>query len=254
MGAGAGARLALPRAARCALLRRAPWSGLRAWLGRPRERCAAVGSAGAALATHQPGDASRAHSAAPWRPPPIHRSPPAAPLPLRLPPARPPADFVQPESRRNEVLGWVRQGVRDFSISRAAVAWGIPVPRDPKQTVYVWFDALNGYLSGAWCTSGCLLASVWVSVWFDTLNKHLSAACAACLLLLCLVLPGRPAARGLSRAQPAGAALPPPRAIPHHATPVHARPPLHPPPAQACCRRARGPRAWPPRAGPPACT
>ena len=58
------------------------------------------------------------------------------------------ADFVQPESRRNEVLGWVRSGVRDFSISRAAVDWGIPIPRDPKQTVYVWFDALNGYLSG----------------------------------------------------------------------------------------------------------
>lgn len=56
-------------------------------------------------------------------------------------------DFVQPESRRNEVLGWVKAGVRDFSISRAAVEWGIPISRDPKQTVYVWFDALNGYLS-----------------------------------------------------------------------------------------------------------
>lgn len=60
---------------------------------------------------------------------------------------------MQPESRRNEVLGWVKQGVRDFSISRAAVEWGIPVPRDPKQTVYVWFDALNGYLSGGWGAS-----------------------------------------------------------------------------------------------------
>ena len=57
-------------------------------------------------------------------------------------------DFVAPESRRNEVLGWVKEGVRDFSISRAAVEWGIPIPRDPRQTVYVWFDALNGYLSG----------------------------------------------------------------------------------------------------------
>ncbi|GAB4819284.1 hypothetical protein N2152v2_006330 [Parachlorella kessleri] len=57
-------------------------------------------------------------------------------------------EFVQPESRRNEVLGWVKEGVRDFSISRAAVEWGIPIPKDPKQTVYVWFDALNGYLSG----------------------------------------------------------------------------------------------------------
>ena len=57
--------------------------------------------------------------------------------------------FVRPAARRNEVLGWVRSGLRDFSISRAAVAWGIPVPRDPAQTVYVWFDALFGYASGA---------------------------------------------------------------------------------------------------------
>lgn len=57
--------------------------------------------------------------------------------------------FVQPEARRNEMLGWVRAGLRDFSISRAAVAWGIPIPLDPSQTVYVWFDALLGYMSGA---------------------------------------------------------------------------------------------------------
>lgn len=73
--------------------------------------------------------------------PAVHPPPPHACTPSA-------AEFVQPESRRNEVLGWVRSGVRDFSISRAAVEWGIPVPRDPKQTVYVWFDALNGYLSG----------------------------------------------------------------------------------------------------------
>lgn len=57
--------------------------------------------------------------------------------------------FVQPAARRNEVLGWVHEGLRDFSISRAAVSWGIPIPRDPAQTVYVWFDALLGYMSGA---------------------------------------------------------------------------------------------------------
>lgn len=57
-------------------------------------------------------------------------------------------DFVQPTSRRNEVLGWVKEGVRDFSISRSAVSWGIPMKQDPEHTVYVWFDALNGYLSG----------------------------------------------------------------------------------------------------------
>ncbi|CAG9461466.1 unnamed protein product [Pedinophyceae sp. YPF-701] len=62
--------------------------------------------------------------------------------------------FVMPESRRNEVMGWVRDGLRDFSVSRANVEWGIPVPRDPDQTVYVWFDALNGYISGLFQGSG----------------------------------------------------------------------------------------------------
>jgi len=56
--------------------------------------------------------------------------------------------FVVPSARRNEVLGWVREGLRDFSISRAKVRWGVPLPRDPSQTAYVWFDALAGYLTG----------------------------------------------------------------------------------------------------------
>ncbi|KAH1045649.1 hypothetical protein J1N35_036433 [Gossypium stocksii] len=56
-------------------------------------------------------------------------------------------DFVQPSYRLNEVQGWIKNGLRDFSISRAAVEWGIPVPNDNKQTIYVWFDALLGYLS-----------------------------------------------------------------------------------------------------------
>lgn len=56
-------------------------------------------------------------------------------------------DFVQPEYRKNEVSQWVSQGVRDFSISRAAVEWGIPMKQDPSQTLYVWFDALLGYVS-----------------------------------------------------------------------------------------------------------
>ena len=57
--------------------------------------------------------------------------------------------FIQPESRRNEVLNFVKQGLRDFSISRPQVAWGIPFPTDPSQTIYVWFDALINYLSAA---------------------------------------------------------------------------------------------------------
>ncbi|XP_057522679.1 methionine--tRNA ligase, chloroplastic/mitochondrial [Amaranthus tricolor] len=56
-------------------------------------------------------------------------------------------DFVQPSSRLNEVQGWVKTGLKDFSISRAAVDWGIRVPGDDKQTIYVWFDALLGYIS-----------------------------------------------------------------------------------------------------------
>jgi len=57
-------------------------------------------------------------------------------------------DFIQPPSRRNEVISFVSQGLRDFSISRLNVAWGIPIPLDPSQTIYVWFDALINYLSG----------------------------------------------------------------------------------------------------------
>lgn len=57
--------------------------------------------------------------------------------------------FIQPDTRRNEVLNFVKQGLRDFSISRPQVAWGIPFPTDPSQTIYVWFDALINYLSAA---------------------------------------------------------------------------------------------------------
>ena len=56
-------------------------------------------------------------------------------------------DFVMPEARRNEVVGWMEGGLKDFSISRGAVEWGIQFPSDPSQTVYVWFDALFGYVS-----------------------------------------------------------------------------------------------------------
>jgi methionyl-tRNA synthetase len=73
-------------------------------------------------------------------------------------------DFVQPEYRRNEMLGFIRQGLEDFSISRAGAAWGIPFPIgedgqtaqredgswDPEAgTIYVWYDALINYITGA---------------------------------------------------------------------------------------------------------
>ena len=56
-------------------------------------------------------------------------------------------DFIQPDSRRNEVLSFVKQGLQDFSISRVNMDWGIPLPTDPKHTLYVWFDALLGYVT-----------------------------------------------------------------------------------------------------------
>ncbi len=57
-------------------------------------------------------------------------------------------EFVRPQSRMNEVTSFVRQGLRDLSITRTTVTWGIPVPGDPKHTIYVWFDALHNYLTG----------------------------------------------------------------------------------------------------------
>jgi len=54
-------------------------------------------------------------------------------------------DAVRPESRRNEVLGFIRQGLRDFSMSRRSLSWGIPLPWDPGHVTYVWFDALVNY-------------------------------------------------------------------------------------------------------------
>lgn len=56
-------------------------------------------------------------------------------------------NFIQPESRRNEVLNFVSLGLQDFSISRVNLDWGFPVPVDSNHTIYVWFDALLGYVS-----------------------------------------------------------------------------------------------------------
>ncbi|HML16235.1 MAG TPA: methionine--tRNA ligase [Bryobacteraceae bacterium] len=56
-------------------------------------------------------------------------------------------DFIQPETRRNEVIAFVKQGLQDLSISRTSIKWGIPVPDEPKHVFYVWFDALTTYMS-----------------------------------------------------------------------------------------------------------
>lgn len=58
-------------------------------------------------------------------------------------------DFIRPESRRNEVMAFVRGGLQDLSVSRvrSSVKWGIPVPDDPSHSIYVWFDALTNYIT-----------------------------------------------------------------------------------------------------------
>lgn len=62
-------------------------------------------------------------------------------------------DFIVPAVRRSEVIGMIRQGLRDFPVSRPASrieeAWGVPVPGDPSQVIYVWFDALTNYITAA---------------------------------------------------------------------------------------------------------
>jgi len=57
-------------------------------------------------------------------------------------------DFIQPESRRNEIFNRLKEPLRDLSVSRTTFKWGIPVPQDKKHVIYVWFDALLNYLSG----------------------------------------------------------------------------------------------------------
>jgi methionyl-tRNA synthetase len=58
-------------------------------------------------------------------------------------------DFIGPDERRNEVVSFVRGGLKDLSISRTTFDWGVPVPGDPRHVMYVWVDALTNYITGA---------------------------------------------------------------------------------------------------------
>jgi methionyl-tRNA synthetase len=72
---------------------------------------------------------------------------------------------IHPESRRNEVLGLIRSGLEDFSVSRSvgrARGWGIPVPGDPTQVMYVWVDALTNYINAlGWSRDGEAFDRYW---------------------------------------------------------------------------------------------
>jgi methionyl-tRNA synthetase len=56
-------------------------------------------------------------------------------------------DFIQPKSKRNEIISFIKEGLRDLSISRTTFNWGIPVPGNDKHVIYVWFDALTNYIT-----------------------------------------------------------------------------------------------------------
>ncbi|MCP9622962.1 methionine--tRNA ligase, partial [Nocardia otitidiscaviarum] len=58
-------------------------------------------------------------------------------------------DFIAPATRRNEIVSYVKAGLKDLSISRTTFDWGVPVPGDPEHVMYVWVDALTNYLTGA---------------------------------------------------------------------------------------------------------
>ena len=57
------------------------------------------------------------------------------------------SDFIQPVSRRNEMINFIKQGLEDLCVSRTSFDWGIPVPIDQKHVIYVWFDALTNYIT-----------------------------------------------------------------------------------------------------------
>ena len=71
------------------------------------------------------------------------------------------SEFLQPDTRRNEVLAFIKGGLRDLAISRRNTGWGIPVPGDESQVVYVWFDACINYLTA----TGWPGNAAWDSVW-----------------------------------------------------------------------------------------
>ena len=70
-------------------------------------------------------------------------------------------EFISPENRREEIINRVKEGLRDLSISRASVGWGIPFPLDETHTTYVWFEALQCYISGLGWPAGGNFKKFW---------------------------------------------------------------------------------------------
>ena len=82
--------------------------------------------------------------------------------------------FCEPEHFRNEVLAWLREGLRDFSISRSGTTWGIPFPGDPEHRIYVWFDALTNYLTGAGFPGDAAALARWWPADLHVIGKNIT--------------------------------------------------------------------------------
>jgi methionyl-tRNA synthetase len=74
-------------------------------------------------------------------------------------------EFIRPESRRNEVISFVKGGLKDLSISRSSLKWGIPLPQDPEHVFYVWFDALTTYMSAIGYGEDGERRKLWEKLW-----------------------------------------------------------------------------------------
>ena len=70
-------------------------------------------------------------------------------------------EFIEPPSRRNEIVQFIKQGLRDLSVTRTAFPWGVLVPDDPQHVVYVWFDALINYVSALGYPEGEAFKRFW---------------------------------------------------------------------------------------------
>ncbi len=82
-------------------------------------------------------------------------------------------EAIVPAHRRNEVLGLIRSGLRDFSVSRTSLQWGIPLPWDPKHVAYVWFDALTNYISAVGYGSDEERFAAWWPVDYHLIGKDI---------------------------------------------------------------------------------
>ncbi len=72
------------------------------------------------------------------------------------------SNFIRPESRYNEVVSFVESGLKDLSVSRTSIKWGIPVPNDNSHVIYVWFDALSNYITAlGWGKENSLFEKYW---------------------------------------------------------------------------------------------